>query len=66
MYMSETVSLEIHLKHVHSHVCDIGVGEMSVSVTTPTSPGDGLKTAWTQPNAVQHVVEWSATHAAVP
>ena len=36
-YMSETVSLGIHLTHVHRHMCDIRVGKMSVPVMTTTS-----------------------------
>ena len=31
LYMSETVSLLILLKHVHKFMCDIGEGKMSVS-----------------------------------
>ena len=42
LYISETVSLEIHLKYVHRHVWDGGEGG---GQTTPTSPGDSLTTA---------------------
>ena len=40
LYRSETVSLGIH-----RHMCEIGMGEMSVSVITTTSLDDNLTTA---------------------
>ena len=42
LYMSETVSLGTHLKHVHRKGCDIRVGKMSVSCMTISHPADSL------------------------
>ena len=40
--MCETESLGIHLKRVHSYMCEVVVGERSVSVITTTSPDGSL------------------------
>ena len=56
LYMSETVSLGIHMKHVQRYMCDIGMGKMSVSVMT-TMPGS---------NETLHNTLWNVLPLVVP
>ena len=66
LYMSKTVSLRIHLKQVHRHVWhrdgqNVSIGYDHHQRWWQRNNGD----AWKQSNVAQHVVECSATHAAV-
>ena len=58
-YTSKTVSLEILLKHVHRNMGDTGVGSMSVSVMTTTSPDDSVTTAMHGHNQTLHNTLWN-------
>ena len=67
LYLSETVLLGVHLKHVHIYMCDIEVAKMPVSVMTTTSSDGSLTTATLGSNQTVHdVAECSATHDTMP
>ena len=54
MYISERVSLETHLKHVHRHMCDTGLSKMSVSVMSTAGLDDSSTTEMHGSNQTLH------------
>ena len=52
--MSKTVLLGIYLKHIHRHMCYIGMGKMSVSVMTTKTSVDSLTAATHESNPKFH------------